>query len=121
MRNITRLFAATSLGIGGLMLVGCEANQSGGGGGYHSTSSEENVGSRSSHGLYGGTTDQTGSAGGGTSGNYLPSTTATPYSNATTPSNGPTPASNVPPAAGSGTTPDRYNGGVPTGTNPGGG
>jgi hypothetical protein len=114
MRQMTRLVTAAVFGAG-LSLLGCEANQSGTAGGYHSTSSEQNVGSRSSHGLYGGTVDQTGTAGGGTYGNYAPNTPATPYSDTTTPDNGTTPNSHIPPG---GTAPDgsapRYNGGVPT-------
>src|SRR5439155_5410432 len=122
--NITRLTAAAAFGLG-LSLLGCEPNGSGTSGGYHSTSSEQNVGSRSSHGLYGGTTDQTGSAGGGTYGNYSPATPATPYSNGTTPANGTTPTANPNAAGGAGTATgagtNRYNGGVPTGTNTGAG
>jgi hypothetical protein len=111
----TQLITAASLAIGGLLLglLGCEPNQSGTAGGYHSTSSEQNVGSRSSHGLYGGTVDQTGTAGGGTYGHYEPGTPTTPYSNQTTPANGTTPPSTQPGSTGAVAPPTTpYNGGA---------
>jgi hypothetical protein len=118
MNSIPRLLAATVFGAGMSLMLGCEPNMSGTAGGYHSTSSEQNVGSRSSHGLAGGTVDQTGSAGGGTYGQYSPTTPATPYSSSGTPANGTTPYGNPPAGTTNtntgnttgGTTP--YNGGV---------
>jgi len=121
--SVLRLAVSFGLGSTVVALVGCEPNQSGTAGGYHSTSSEENVGSRSSHGLYGGTVDSTGTAGGGTSGHYSPTTPTTPYSNQTTPGNGTTPASNQPAVSGTGTGSSPYNGGatIPPTTMPSGG
>lgn len=113
--NVKTLLSITALAVSGVALAGCETAKSGGGG-YHSTSSEQNVGSRSSHGLYGGTVDQTGSAGGGTSGTRQPGAPTTPYSNRATPGNGTTPAAPGSPGAGAAPVPP---GGPNTGADPG--
>ena len=66
------LIASLAVATAGWTLVGCQHSI----GGYHSTSSEQNVGSRSSHGVYGGTRDETGTA----SGSRDTNAPATPFS-----------------------------------------
>lgn len=103
MTRIAPLLTAATLALTGLTLVGCQNDQNnpandpavmrggaGGPGGYHSTSSEQNVGSRSSHGLYGGTESEAGTATGGvdktgSGGTVIPST---PYTQTTPANNG---------------------------------
>lgn len=75
MNSTAKLIAATTVTAGLLALGGCQTQPASGG--YMSTSSEQNVGSRSSHGVYGGTANPTG---GGEGGTEVSSAPATPYS-----------------------------------------
>ena len=62
MKSATKLLAATLFTAAFGLTAGCAPQTAGGG--YKSTSSEQNVGSRSSDGTYGGTADNTSRAGG---------------------------------------------------------
>ena len=62
MGKTIRVVAAALMAVSVGVVAGCSPNVAGGG--YESTSSEQNVGSRSSDGTYGGTSQSVGRAGG---------------------------------------------------------
>ena len=88
MNGATKLIAATFMTTAFGLIAGCEPQTAGGG--YHSTSSAQNVGSRSSNGTFGGTSDDTSRAGGMDTKNAP----ATPYSTTAPSGAGGSPTSN---------------------------